>query len=153
MSVASRQLITRVSAGCNVPACQKMFKQHHPVRAFGESPQRATDGVYKELTEMRIRTPWIEALKKKREGEQNSSQFFDTPVKLPDRDLRPKKMSDSFTRIVRMMRRLISYPKATILGKKFLYLSRVLQLLLTTPFQMLQSMSDAMTATQSLSTD
>ncbi len=107
MSVAGRRLIARVPAGCNLPAS---FTQHNLVRVFRKSPQRATDGVYKELTEMRIRTPWIEALKKKREEEQNTSQLSDTPAKLPDRDPRPKKMSDSFTRIVRMMRHIILHP-------------------------------------------
>jgi len=107
MSVASRRLIGRASTGCYGSICQKIPKQHHLIRGFWASPQRATDGVYKELTEMRIRTPWIEALKKKQEEEQDPSMISKPPATLPDRDLRPKKMSDSFTRIVRMMRSLV----------------------------------------------
>lgn len=117
MSIASRRLISRVSAGCYGSTCQKITKQHHLIRGFRASPQRATDGVYKELTEMRIRTPWIEALKKKREEEQDRSKVSESPATLPTRDLRPKKMSDSFTRIVRMMRSLI---KATVRLESFL---------------------------------
>lgn len=104
MSVASRWLIARVSAGCYGPTCRKIVKQHHLARGFRRSPQRATDGVYKELTEMRIRTPWIEALRRKREEEQDHSKVSRAaPPTLQDRDLRPKKMTDSFTRIVRTM--------------------------------------------------
>jgi len=99
---------------------------------------------------MRIRTPWIEALKKKREEDQKPTQPSETPATLPDRGLRPKKMSDSFTRIVRMMRRTISHRPATILYKNCLLLSSVLQHMLTAPFQMLQSMSDAMPESQSV---
>ncbi|ETN40252.1 uncharacterized protein HMPREF1541_04528 [Cyphellophora europaea CBS 101466] len=56
-----------------------------------------TDGVYKELTEMRVRTPWIEALRKSKEtGNQSSA----APQDPPEPDLTPKKMSDSYVRVV-----------------------------------------------------
>ena len=51
---------------------------------------------------MRVRTPWIEALRKKREegvDPRKKSDISETP---PDRDLKPKKMSDSFHRVVNM---------------------------------------------------
>ena len=103
MPVKSCQLIRRVSATLRIPIWQKMPRAWHLVRGFCGSPQLSTDGVYKELTEMRIRTPWIEALKQKREEEQDPSKTLEAPATLPDQDLRPKKMSDSFTRIVCMM--------------------------------------------------
>lgn len=103
MSVGCRPLLARVSAGSRLLVWQKIPNQRHLVRGFLGSPHRSTDGVYKELTEMRIRTPWIDALKRKRQEEQDPSKTSESPVTLPGRDLGPKKMSDSFTRIVRMM--------------------------------------------------
>lgn len=55
------------------------------------------DGVYNELTEMRVRTPWIEALRKQKEQGVELSRKSNTPA---DRDLTPRKMSDSFHRVV-----------------------------------------------------
>ena len=49
---------------------------------------------------MRVRTPWIEALRKKREEGIDPTKKSDTPTTPPDRDLKPKKMSDSFHRVV-----------------------------------------------------
>jgi len=63
-------------------------------RAFKTSSSRPTDGVYKELTEMRIRTPWIEAL---REAQNLSGA---TPPPPPKPDLTPKRMSDSYVSLV-----------------------------------------------------
>jgi acyl-coenzyme A thioesterase 9 len=55
---------------------------------------QATDGVYKAITEMRIRTPWIEALRESREGTTGA------PTESVKPDLTPKKMSDSFVKFV-----------------------------------------------------
>jgi hypothetical protein len=54
----------------------------------------------KALTEMRIRTPWVEALKKQREEGSNPTKTPKSPATPQDRDLMPKKMSESFTRVV-----------------------------------------------------
>ena len=51
---------------------------------------------------MRVRTPWIEALRKKKEEGIDPTKKSDTPETSPDRDLKPKKMSDSFHRVVYM---------------------------------------------------
>ena len=51
---------------------------------------------------MRVRTPWVEALRKKREEGIEPTKKSDTPASPPDRDLKPKKMSDSFHRVVNM---------------------------------------------------
>jgi len=67
-------------------------------RRFLRSSKRLqTDGVYKALTEMRVRTPWIEALRKSKES---GSQSAATPGDLVKPDLTPKKMSDSYVSFV-----------------------------------------------------
>ena len=66
-------------------------------RSFSVCSRCRTDGVFRELTEMRTRVPFIEAFKKHQE-EAIKSQPMST-VKV-ERDLNPKTMSDSYTRIV-----------------------------------------------------
>jgi hypothetical protein len=63
-------------------------------RPFHTTQPQATDGVYKAITEMRIRTPWIEALQKSKEGSTGA------PAESVKLDLTPKKMSDSFVKFV-----------------------------------------------------
>ena len=61
-------------------------------RSFQTSAPFRTDGVYKQLTEMRVRTPWIEALRRSREtGSQSAAAASDPPKP----DLTPKSMADS----------------------------------------------------------
>ncbi|KAL6714884.1 hypothetical protein ACLMJK_007144 [Lecanora helva] len=64
------------------------------------TPARLTDGVYKDLTNMRVRTPWVEALRKQRAEGSDPTKKTETPTTPRIRDLRPKKMSDSFHRVV-----------------------------------------------------
>ncbi|KAL8768589.1 MAG: hypothetical protein Q9194_005669 [Teloschistes cf. exilis] len=71
-----------------------------PTRRLHVSPRTQTDGVFKELTEMRVRTPWIEALRKKQEEGIDPTTKSSKPATPSDRDLRPKGMSDSFHRVV-----------------------------------------------------
>ena len=59
-----------------------------------------TDGVYQELTAMRVKTPFIEALRKQKE-EGIDPRNKSTPARPPNQDLAPKKMSDSHHRVVR----------------------------------------------------
>ena len=61
----------------------------------------STDGVYKALTEMRVKTPWIEALRKQRKQGSDPITTSDTSAEAAERDLRPKKMSESYHRVVR----------------------------------------------------
>lgn len=68
-----------------------------PLRPFHSTEDLLTDGVYKELAEMRVRTPWIEALRRKKEQENSPTPSDVEPVKV---DLTPKKMSDSYVRLV-----------------------------------------------------
>ena len=67
---------------------------------FATSATRSTDGVFRALTENRVRTPWVEALRKKQhEGKDptKASGISETP---PDRDLSPRSMSDSYHSVV-----------------------------------------------------
>ncbi|CAD6575103.1 MAG: hypothetical protein ASARMPRED_007059 [Alectoria sarmentosa] len=49
---------------------------------------------------MRVRTPWVEALRKQREKGSDQSKTSSTPATPLDRYLTPKKMSESFHRVV-----------------------------------------------------
>lgn len=71
------------------------------LRRFHVTPAPSTDGVYRDLTNMRVRTPWVEALRKQREEASDPTRTSRTPAPPIDRDLTPKKMSDSFHRVVR----------------------------------------------------
>ncbi|KAJ9603329.1 hypothetical protein H2200_012107 [Cladophialophora chaetospira] len=62
-------------------------------RGFHATSTTRTDGVYKELTEMRVRTPWIQALKERKEAEQHPRTSAERSVKP---DLTPKRMQDSY---------------------------------------------------------
>ncbi|KAL8904234.1 MAG: hypothetical protein Q9171_007128, partial [Xanthocarpia ochracea] len=70
------------------------------IRQLHLSPRWQTDGVFKELTEMRVRTPWIEALRKKEQEGIDPTQRSSVPATPSNRDLTPKRMSDSFHRVV-----------------------------------------------------
>ena len=61
---------------------------------------RRTDGVYPALTEMRVKIPYSEALRKQREEGYDPTAKSNTPETPQDRDLTPKKMSESFHRVV-----------------------------------------------------
>ncbi|KAI4172234.1 MAG: hypothetical protein LQ343_003669 [Gyalolechia ehrenbergii] len=49
---------------------------------------------------MRVRTPWIEALRKKKEEGIDPTRKSSTPATPSDRDLTPKRMADSYHRVV-----------------------------------------------------
>ena len=84
------------------PATSDFQNLSGAIRRLHTSPIYCTDGVYKDLTAMRVRTPWVEALRKKREEGIDPTKKSNTPAAPPDRDLKPKKMSDSFHRVVNM---------------------------------------------------
>ncbi|KAF4631219.1 hypothetical protein G7Y89_g6915 [Cudoniella acicularis] len=70
---------------------------HPQARAFSASSRCCTDGVYQELTAMRIRTPFIEAFRAQ-QNEQDATQPSISTEKT--RDLTPKKMSDSYHKVI-----------------------------------------------------
>ncbi|OAL30299.1 hypothetical protein AYO20_08777 [Fonsecaea nubica] len=71
--------------------------RHALTRPFHSTVAARTDGVYKALTEMRVRTPWIEALRERKEAENNNQTPVVESAKV---DLTPKKMSDSYVSLV-----------------------------------------------------
>lgn len=67
------------------------------IRCFSACTRFGTDGVYRELTAMRTRTPFIEAFRKQQDEKDNAPSVS---VEKVERDLTPKPVSDSYTRIV-----------------------------------------------------
>ncbi|KAK7953813.1 hypothetical protein PG988_014507 [Apiospora saccharicola] len=65
-------------------------------RCLHATPSRRTDGVFRGLTDDRLPTPWIEAFRLQQSGKGTGSDDA-----LPhERDMSPKKMSDSYHRVV-----------------------------------------------------
>jgi hypothetical protein len=69
-------------------------------RQFTACATRSTDGVFRALTENRVRTPWVEALRKQREDGTDPTKASGKPETPPDRDLSPRSMSDSYHSVV-----------------------------------------------------
>ena len=69
-------------------------------RALSSSTRLSTDGVFRALTENRVQTPWVEALRKQREQGHDPTQPSDRPTVSADRDLKPRKMSESYHSVV-----------------------------------------------------
>jgi hypothetical protein len=69
-------------------------------RQFTACATRSTDGVFRALTENRVRTPWIEALRKQREDGTDPTKASGKPETPSDRDLSPRSMSDSYHSVV-----------------------------------------------------
>ncbi|CAL3972867.1 hypothetical protein PZA11_004131 [Diplocarpon coronariae] len=67
------------------------------VRTFTSNPRRLIDGVYSELTAMRTRTPFIEAFRKQQHGENGTLAI---PLDVSKRDMSPRSMADSLTRVI-----------------------------------------------------
>ena len=68
-----------------------------PRQLFHTPSCRQTDGVNAALTGMRVRTPWITALKRSRD---TGNQSAAAPTDPPKPDLTPKKMSDTFVKVI-----------------------------------------------------
>ncbi|EXJ80918.1 hypothetical protein A1O3_07206 [Capronia epimyces CBS 606.96] len=96
MSLSPLPRVLRAKALCRALPSLTVSK-NAALRAFHSSPDCLTDGVYKELTEMRVRTPWIEALRRKKQGGTDPDA---SDVERVKPDLTPKKMSDSYVRVV-----------------------------------------------------
>ncbi len=69
-------------------------------RRFSVSAHSQTDGVFRELTDQRVQTPWIEAFRQRQREGQEAVQAKGVPQTPKDRDLSPKKMSDSYHSVV-----------------------------------------------------
>lgn len=67
-------------------------------RSFSSATTCYTDGVYKELTAMRTRIPFIDAFRKQQQDKTNTIPILAEIV--AKRDPSPKSMADSFHRVV-----------------------------------------------------
>ncbi|KAK8034559.1 hypothetical protein PG993_009554 [Apiospora rasikravindrae] len=65
-------------------------------RGIHATPSCRTDGVFRGLTDDRLPTPWIEAFRAQQSGEGTGSDH----ARPRERDMSPKKMSDSYHRVV-----------------------------------------------------
>lgn len=65
-------------------------------RCFHVTTPSHTDGIFRGLTDERLPTPWIEAWRKQQEGQATVV----LEAKPQERDLSPRKMSDSYHRVV-----------------------------------------------------
>ncbi|KAI2633266.1 Thioesterase/thiol ester dehydrase-isomerase [Hypomontagnella submonticulosa] len=68
----------------------------YPKRCLHGTAARHTDGVFRGLTDDRLPMPWIEAWRLQQEGKDIASD----EARSQERDLSPKKMSDSYHRVV-----------------------------------------------------
>lgn len=69
-------------------------------RSFRGTANHLTDGVFRALTDARVETPWIEALRKKQKEGEDPPMGSGEPQVLSNRKLEPKKMSDSHHSVV-----------------------------------------------------
>jgi acyl-coenzyme A thioesterase 9 len=104
-------------AGCVRLALRPV--QRRRVRCFSATADTRTDGVYRELTAMRTRIPFVEALRKQKEDadrlslkpqeedadslkpqQEDADSLKPQPTDEVQRDLSPKAMADSYHRVV-----------------------------------------------------
>lgn len=69
-------------------------------RSFHASAAQHTDGVFRELTSMRVRTPWVEAFRNQQAGGKSSAEPVGKPRVPKDRQLTPKHMDESYHSVV-----------------------------------------------------
>ncbi|KAF2223568.1 HotDog domain-containing protein [Elsinoe ampelina] len=70
-------------------------------RTMSSTAVRHTDGVFRALTESRIQTPWIDAFRAQEEAERTGKTGGSSePATPPSRDLTPRKVSDSYYRVI-----------------------------------------------------
>jgi hypothetical protein len=76
-------------------------KHSHSHRTFSQTCTRRTDGVFKDLTAMRVPTPWIDALTAQRAGKTiKDPDGLGSVNKDTSGDLTPKHMSDSYFKVI-----------------------------------------------------
>jgi acyl-coenzyme A thioesterase 9 len=96
--MALRQLSRAVRRSC--PPIQAPRLSVGANRDFHCSTAQRTDGVFKELTSMRVRTPWVAAFRQQQAEGKGPSEPSRKSEVLKDRDLTPKHMNDSYHSIV-----------------------------------------------------
>ncbi|KAF2201978.1 Thioesterase/thiol ester dehydrase-isomerase [Delitschia confertaspora ATCC 74209] len=100
MASISRTALRRLSAATLFRSSESASIYSITHRSFHSSSSYRTDGVFRELTAMRVRTPWIEALRNKQTEEKDSTKARGKPSMPKDRKLEPKRMSDSYHSLV-----------------------------------------------------
>ncbi|KAH8730218.1 HotDog domain-containing protein [Phaeosphaeriaceae sp. PMI808] len=95
---AIRQL--RPIGKCQCSQTQASLLSIRSSRGFQDSSVQRTDGVFKELTAMRVRTPWVEALRQQQADNKMSTKPSGETEVPKDRDLRAKHMDDSYHSLV-----------------------------------------------------
>jgi acyl-coenzyme A thioesterase 9 len=113
VKVKARQVASRVSARILQPSQSQHYRRlapgliaHKPcesIRSFNSTGLKRTDGVFKELTAMRVVTPWIDALDRKRASEKeqgNDAAATSSPSAPVERNLTPKHMADSYSSVI-----------------------------------------------------
>lgn len=69
-------------------------------RGLSTTQVHRTDGVFRALTDERVQTPWIVALRKKQTEGEDPTKAASQPALPADRKLEPKRMSDSYHSVV-----------------------------------------------------
>lgn len=91
----SRAASTRAAA----PTALQCMPARPLTRCFQTSTPRSTDGVFRGLTDDRLPTPWIEAFRMQHQGN-GTSATKEAGQEPGERDLSPRRMCDSFHRVV-----------------------------------------------------
>ena len=99
-----KKLYQALSTGRNALNAPRRIQRLTTKRSFTVYSSRRTDGVYKELTNQRVPTPWIEAFRRKQEQEKqgkSSAQLQAGAAQAgPPAELKPKRMKDSYFAVV-----------------------------------------------------
>lgn len=101
MSLSARLALQRTIHGLRGQCAQpNAILSSATRRSFSCSSVRRTDGVFRELTSMRVRTPWVEAFRRQQQEGQHPGKPSEKSTVPKNRDLTPKRMSDSYHSVV-----------------------------------------------------
>ncbi|KAL2205724.1 acyl-coenzyme A thioesterase 9 [Sarocladium strictum] len=95
MSLLNKPARSLLSSSCRRAALNRQ-KINIPSRCIHNTAVNRTDGVFRGLTDERLPTPWIEAFRNQQDGKKSDP----SPSEPQERDLSPRKMSDSYHRVV-----------------------------------------------------
>lgn len=92
----------RSTSTCDCPQFLPRIYSASPLtgRIFHSSSRHQTDGVFRALTEQRVRTPWIEALRKQQAEGTAPGQASGKQEVPSHRSLAPKRMEDSYHSVI-----------------------------------------------------
>jgi acyl-coenzyme A thioesterase 9 len=89
-------------AGCQNTARVLRSSRFQSIRQFSLTVSRRTDGVFRELTSVRVAVPWIQALRQKEAQDAAGVAKLTGKAELSTgRKLDPKRMKDSYHSVVR----------------------------------------------------